>query len=91
MSFEALEKQVFSEASDVWSYGVLCVEVLARTEPFPDIPLNEFAKRVLPEKLTVVDQIPAETPEFLAKLIKNCFQVDPRERPTFDKICIAFM
>lgn len=91
MSFEALENQKFSEYSDVWSYGVMCVEILTRKEPFPDVPLKEFADRVLVERLTCASAIPSDTPQFLSDMIKKCFAEDPKARPSFDDICITFL
>ncbi len=45
-----------------------------------------FALRVIPEKLTPISQIPEDTPESLANLIKSTFDLNPEKRPTFDKI-----
>ena len=33
MSVEALRKKKFSEKSDVWSFGITCIEILTRKDP----------------------------------------------------------
>ena len=77
---------MFTHKSDVWSFGVLCIEVLTRNVPYPNMSTEEFALRVIPDKLTPVNQIPKETPTALADVVKRCFDFDPEKRPTFQEI-----
>lgn len=70
----------------MYSYGVLCIEVLTRGAPYPDMTTEVFALRVIPEKLTPVNQIPRDTPETLANLVKQCFDLHPEKRPSFQTI-----
>jgi serine/threonine protein kinase len=70
----------------VWSYGVLCIEVLTRGPPYPDMTTEAFALRVIPDKLTPVNQIPKDTPEPLASLVRQCFDMNPDKRPSFQTI-----
>jgi serine/threonine protein kinase len=39
MSVEALEKKKYSEKSDVWSFGITCIEILTRDDPCNNLPL----------------------------------------------------
>ena len=83
---ETLLTHVFTHKSDVWSYGVFCVEVLTRGLPYPDMTTEEFALRVIPQKLTPINQIPKDTPADLANLVASCFNMDPEQRPSFQQI-----
>jgi serine/threonine protein kinase len=45
MSPESLENQVYSKKSDVWMFGMLVYEIVARREPHSDwVPLNITAQ-----------------------------------------------
>jgi tyrosine-protein kinase Fer len=77
---------VFTHKSDVWSFGVLCIEVLTRGTPYPTMTTEQFALRVIPDKLTPVSQIPKDTPKQLATLVASCFDFDPEKRPSFQTI-----
>jgi hypothetical protein len=45
---------------------MLCIEVLTRAEPYPELTTQDFALMVLPNRLTPIGQIPKETPKELA-------------------------
>jgi hypothetical protein len=47
---------------------------------------EQFALRVIPDRLTPIDQIPKDTPESLANLVISCFDFDPEKRPSFSHI-----
>jgi len=85
-AYETLASRTFTHKSDVWSFGVLCIEVLTRDVPYPNMSTEEFALRVIPDKLTPVSQIPKDTPESLANLVKRCFDFAPEKRPSFQEI-----
>ena len=85
-AYETLLSRTFTHKSDVWSYGVLCIEVLTRGAPYPDMTTEVFALRVIPQKLTPVSQIPKDTPEDLAALLRQCFDMNPDNRPSFSQI-----
>jgi len=83
MAPEALYKQKFSEYSDVWSFGIVCLEVLNKTKPYPDVlSLQDFALKfgagLRPHKY--IPDCP------LKSLIEECFREVPTERPNFAKI-----
>jgi serine/threonine protein kinase len=96
---EVLLTGFFNHATDVWSYGILCIEVLTRStmlllfncfrkDPYPSIPLAEYASRAVKDQLpsTAANYIPKETPEVLRNIAYRCLSLDPSTRPAFSEI-----
>lgn len=83
-SIEVLNSQLFSEASDVWSYGVLCWEIMSQgVVPYPGI-LNHEVLRHLKEgtRLSKPDRGSA----LIYSVCCGCWQEDMKLRPTFEQI-----
>ena len=57
MSPEAIEKRVYSFKSDIWSYGILCIEVLTRDDPYPGINLVEVGCKFVVEKNLILKNL----------------------------------
>jgi len=87
MAPESLYKKVFSSKSDVWSFGVFCIEVCTRDRPYPYWNLVDFYREARSKIVTPVNDIPQDTPQLLVDLMKNCWNADPNERPSFERIC----
>ncbi|PRP76294.1 hypothetical protein PROFUN_07816 [Planoprotostelium fungivorum] len=86
MAPESLRGQ-FSEKSDVWAWGVLCIEVFTGTQPFPHLTATEFVVGVVNDNLhsKMVDQIEMKEdldPKFVA-LLESALHLDAAQRPTF--------
>ncbi|XP_076993261.1 ephrin type-A receptor 10 [Tamandua tetradactyla] len=81
---ETLQFGHFSSASDVWSFGVVMWEVMAFGErPYWDMSGQDVIKAVedgfrLPP--------PRNCPSPLHRLMLDCWQADPGERPRFSQI-----
>jgi len=73
----------YTEAADVFSYGVILYEIAARKLPFQDVPAENV--RALWKKGDR-PPIPDDTPPEFEKLIKMCWDQRPRSRPTFPDI-----
>ncbi|KAL2940623.1 Light-sensor Protein kinase [Bienertia sinuspersici] len=80
------EKQKYSEKADVYSFGMLCFEVLTGKVPFEDGHLqgDKMSRNI---KAGERPLFPFALPKYLANLTKRCWQTDPNQRPSFSSIC----
>jgi serine/threonine protein kinase len=71
---------------DVWSFSMVCSEILTGKAPYRDEP-----KTNLHAKIEAMDDLrpplPSDCPEDLRDCITRCWECDPRKRPTFVEIC----
>jgi serine/threonine protein kinase len=71
--------------ADVWSFAMVCFEILTREVPFKDELQTRLFHRITVDGLRPV--LPNECPRRLVSLIQRCWEYDPRERPDFTEIC----
>ena len=72
----------YTEASDIYSFGVLLWEIVTGKSPSP------VEREALPyyAKTGQREKIPAHVPPALAKLIKACWEIEPKKRPDLKEI-----
>lgn len=80
----SLRRKIFSTLSDVWSWGITCIEILSEDEPYPGMDLVEVAKLVGAGKLQ--PDIPPNAPELVRQVLLKTFSFDANLRPFFDTI-----
>jgi len=85
MAPESLKSKVYSFKSDVYSYGVVVWELVARSLPYPDKEPVEVAMQVVYEGLRPT--IPARCSPTFAQIMQSCWSTDPNQRPQFKDIC----
>ena len=73
----------YSQAVDVYSYGILLYELVAQRRPFLDV--SSFS---LPDKVIegLRPEVPSDATEPLRSLMESCWATDPRDRPSFKSI-----
>eukprot|EP01116_Phalansterium_solitarium_P019162 TRINITY_DN5270_c0_g2_i1.p1 TRINITY_DN5270_c0_g2~~TRINITY_DN5270_c0_g2_i1.p1 ORF type:complete len:650 (+),score=204.34 TRINITY_DN5270_c0_g2_i1:113-2062(+) len=85
MAPESIRNLVYSEASDVWSYGVLVWEIVTRKAPHAEMSLLELAVKIRDKGVT--PGIPHDCPPYIQQLLSKCWQFEPENRPSFAEIC----
>lgn len=84
MAPEVIRHEPYSTAADVYSFGILLWELVAREQPFAGMTPIQAAFAVARQGLR--PPMPLKTPLPLANLIRCCWHVDPRARPTFEDV-----
>lgn len=76
----------YSEKADVYSFGMLCFELLTGKVPFEDGHLQgeKMSRNIRTGERPL---FPFPSPKFLVNLTKKCWQNDPIQRPSFSSIC----
>ncbi len=74
-------EQPFSEKSDVYSFAITVWEIFTKGK---EDPFNHYdIQRVIQGVRPAVSKL---WPEFIRKLMLECWQTDPENRPTFQEI-----
>ena len=85
MAPESIQDQIYTTRSDVWSFGVLLWEIITiGGSPYPCVPVNLLLTKLL---CGYRMSKPAHCSDELYDLMKTCWKLDPKERPTFSEIC----
>ncbi|XP_078506245.1 tyrosine-protein kinase FRK-like [Lissotriton helveticus] len=81
MAPEVFESQRYSSKSDVWSFGVLLVEIMTYGEmPFPDINNEAYIRGLLQGSPLPT---PEDCPEGMADIMRLCWTRERMQRPSF--------
>ncbi|RHZ46782.1 hypothetical protein Glove_606g112 [Diversispora epigaea] len=77
---ETLSRGEYTQASDIYSFGMVMLEVLTSYPPYYNIPhdanlVMDICKGLKPE-------IKCEIPQLLKELMEKCWNFDPLNRPT---------
>ena len=84
MAPESLKYKEYSKKSDVWSFGVVVWEIVAREEPFKGEELMDLALKIRDKGYS----LPIPDCEPIFKLIMaNCFKQEPQER-SVSHVCV---
>ncbi|KAM3930182.1 tyrosine-protein kinase-like [Leptodactylus fuscus] len=81
---EVFQMQKYTIKSDIWSFGVLLVELITYGKmPFPNKTNGQYCQDILHKK--ALDP-PGESPEKLSYIMKMCWRYLPVSRPSFWEI-----
>jgi serine/threonine protein kinase len=95
MSPENIRDKVYSEKSDVWSFGCTLIELLTGEVPFYSFNggLPELAVAIRDSNASPLEYLELDVkarhlacPKWCTELLRRCFAVNPADRPTFDEI-----
>ena len=82
-----IENKNYSIKADVYSYGIMIWEMCTRMTPYGDMTQQQISlyvsvKKGRPDK----SLIPSHTPQLLVKLMEQCWDEEPNNRPSFEQI-----
>lgn len=76
----------YTEKADVYSFGMICFELLTGKVPFEDGHLqgDKMSRNIRAGERPL---FPFHSPKYLTNLTKKCWHDDPNQRPSFASIC----
>jgi serine/threonine protein kinase len=86
---EELESPNFPPKADVWSFAMVCSEILTGEPPFEGELRATLCAKIMDQDLR--PSLPKNCPDYLRSCITSCWQKLPEHRPNFSSICEDFM
>ncbi|GFP91936.1 light-sensor protein kinase [Phtheirospermum japonicum] len=85
-NFENGVNSKFTEKADVYSFGMICFELLTGKVPFEDAHLqgDKMSRNIRAGERPL---FPFHSPKYITNLTKKCWHTDPIQRPSFSTIC----
>mmetsp|Transcript_27799 Transcript_27799/g.24426 ORF Transcript_27799/g.24426 Transcript_27799/m.24426 type:complete len:361 (-) Transcript_27799:923-2005(-) len=84
MAPEILRGEKYQETADVYSFGMILWELITGEIPYYNVPISDIIVNVGQEKKQV--PIPTKGPPLIVKIVGDCLNFDPKERPSFKEI-----
>ena len=84
MAPELLSENVFTEKSDVYSYGMVLWEIYARCFPWTGLKAQQIMYQVTIKLAR--PEIPSSMPDDVRELMQRSWAPEPSARPTFTEI-----
>jgi len=83
---EVLQGEPYTQAADIYSFGIVTYELFANTYPYANLELDDddLALRVCRGLRPSIDEL--KIPTLLKNLIKKCWDADPLERPSAEEL-----
>jgi serine/threonine protein kinase len=85
MAPESLKKLIYNEKTDVWSFGILCWEIICQSEPHLEVNPLDVGGKIRDDYLTPT--IPENCDSQLRELMLECWNPLPEKRPDMKIIC----
>jgi len=89
MAPEAIRDKVYSEKTDVWSYGITLLELIDRRPPFAGMDALTAGTQVCYHGLRPTITT-SDCPEILRSAFNWCIRTEPHERPAFKELSAFF-
>lgn len=88
MAPELLRKEAAnSSASDVFSFGVILIEVYSRKDPYEgEESTSDILKEIADKKIQRRPTVPADCPPQIRSMISDCLVDEAEMRPSFEEI-----
>lgn len=83
MSPECIRHEPYSSSTDVWSFGVLAVEVFSQQKPYAHLHMLPVQLALAVSEGQIKPEPPSDLPEPLTDMILGCTEYDPINRPSF--------
>jgi serine/threonine protein kinase/Leucine-rich repeat (LRR) protein len=81
---EVLQEKPYTQASDIYSFGIIAYEILSGLSPYYDRAHDVHLALEICQGLRPQFQI--KIPQLLEDLIKKCWDADPAKRPTASEL-----
>jgi hypothetical protein len=79
----------FPPKADVWSFAMVCSEILTGEPPFASEPRATRCAKIIDHDLR--PPLPNDCPSYLRHCITSCWELSPEKRPNFSIICRNLM
>jgi hypothetical protein len=84
MAPESIRSREFTIKSDVWMFGITVWEIVTNQEPYEQIDELRISSMIRDSGLR--PDLPEQCPKVLKEIMESCWELDPRDRPTFEEI-----
>src|SRR5205085_6006339 len=85
---EVLRGKEYTQASDIYGFGIIAYEVCTGLPPYHDIAHDEFLAIKICQGLRPKSNY--KIPQLILDIIQQCWDADPLKRPKAEELCGLF-